>query len=272
LISNVNADRRALALVTGIVMLVIGAAFIHHVNEQIGRDEAAFGCDQFGYLRQAQLFQEHPFLRALDTRLDGPIQRTLIEIGLASDFPVSEWRSGIAPHCHLYKSDSGQIILQYPPGTGFLLSFFPRGTQDRPMHIACAALIALATLALLSLVPTVTSAILVGSAGLLCIWTMITLRTGWSVAPSIVTAMAIAGFGTFFLASERTWQRILFATLTGLALGLIVNFRIANVLLISGYAVVMLAEVARRRDRATLLCALAGIVAIVVAMSPTFLA
>ncbi len=43
------------------------------------------------------------------------------------DLPFQNWSELVAPHCHHYKERTGQVAVQYPPGTGFILSLFPDG-------------------------------------------------------------------------------------------------------------------------------------------------
>ena len=44
-----------------------------------------------------------------------------------------QWDEAIAPHCHHYDLNTKRIVLQYPPGTGWLMSFFTEGRQYRGM-------------------------------------------------------------------------------------------------------------------------------------------
>jgi hypothetical protein len=103
------------------------------------------GCDQFGYLYQAEaiatgrLFVEHtsrPFFRPLLERL-------------ASQAPnVRDYAWMIAPHAYHYTARGDKIINQYPPGVAAVLSVVPWGQRK----IAYPALVALSMVALLALV------------------------------------------------------------------------------------------------------------------------
>jgi len=269
--ATINNDKRAVFTIAGILMLVCCAAHLQIVETQTRRGESSFACDPFGYLRQARLFSENGTLGGLDTRLDGAIHQTLLEIGRTSDFPLRKWRGAIVPHCHHFKAATGQTIIQYPPGTGYLLSFFPDGTQSRALKTVSATLIALASFGLLAVVASSSGALLIAGASLLSLWTL-DKAGGWSVAPSMVMALLIAGFGIAFLASKSSGRRILLAAVTGLALGLAVNLRIANVLLVAGYATVMLTEIVRHRNGSVLICAAVGALAIILGLIPTLAA
>lgn len=88
-------------------------------------DLYAFGCDAFGYARQAELFRTEGLPRGLDTRIDAPEARFLIAAAQSITSDSAEWSEAVAPHCHHYNSATGRIILEYPPGTGLILSIFP---------------------------------------------------------------------------------------------------------------------------------------------------
>jgi len=84
----------------------------------------ALGCDSFGYMRQAQLFRTLDPVSALDTRIGDKDSLFLIDVARSVTPDWRRWGEAVAPHCHHYDAGSDHVILQYPPGTGFILSFF----------------------------------------------------------------------------------------------------------------------------------------------------
>ncbi len=82
--------------------------------------------DDVCYLRQAHLFQRFG-LGGLDTDIsrddDHYLSSKLKEIG----FPTSS-DARTAP-CHTPMPATKKLVMQYPPGTGFVLALFPQGFQ-----------------------------------------------------------------------------------------------------------------------------------------------
>ena len=106
----------------------------------------ALGCDYFGYLRQARLFQQRGLIGGLDTALTDENTIYLIAKlkGLAEP---SRWDHAVGPHCHNYKASTDSVVLQYPPLTGLLLSLFPEGIQMR-MSLALVGIVLVGFLSL----------------------------------------------------------------------------------------------------------------------------
>ena len=112
---------------------------IYQINNtwvSIYEDETISGCDSFGYSRQAQLFrQSDSSIAALDTSLKGDVQDVLREWATTTEIPESDWYQMIAPHAHHFRSIENKSILQYPPGTGWILSHFKQATSRRTLWI-----------------------------------------------------------------------------------------------------------------------------------------
>lgn len=89
----------------------------------------AFGCDSFGYLRQAELFRQNGPIGGLNTAINTENASFLVGIAKQINPLESRWAEMIAPHCHHFKAGTEKIILQYPPGTGFVLSLLPNGKE-----------------------------------------------------------------------------------------------------------------------------------------------
>lgn len=107
--------------ITLVIGIIVGAFF----TNQTQRDVVAFGCDNYGYLRQAQLFREKGFIAGFDSAVKQEQIKFLIDVAKKSDMDSSEWGDSIAPDCHHYISSSDNVINQYPAGTGMIMSLFP---------------------------------------------------------------------------------------------------------------------------------------------------
>ena len=92
--------------------------------------EFAYGCDDFGYLRQARLFQQNGPIGGLNTAITD--ENTIYLIAkLQSLAEPFNWALMAGPYCHNYKRQTGHVIFQYPPLTGLVLSLFPEGRRAR---------------------------------------------------------------------------------------------------------------------------------------------
>ena len=99
----------------------------------IHEDAPISGCDSFGYARQAQLFRKsNNFFSALDTSINTDVQSVLNDWGKSTSIKYKDWYQMVAPHAHHFRNDSQKVILQYPPGTGWLLSFFQ---ENKARHV-----------------------------------------------------------------------------------------------------------------------------------------
>lgn len=96
------------------------------------RHEFAEGCDSFGYLCAARQIRESLPQKHLPNFAlrDGQVD-TLVHLLKSSKYPTEDWAEIVGPHAHHYDAHSRRVILQYPPGTGLVLSVFPEGTAAR---------------------------------------------------------------------------------------------------------------------------------------------
>ena len=102
----------------------------------IHEDAKVSGCDSFGYARQAQLFRKSDnYFTALDTSINNDVQSLLNNWGENTSIKYKNWYQMIAPHAHYFSNDSKRTILQYPPGTGWLLSIFPENKARKILWI-----------------------------------------------------------------------------------------------------------------------------------------
>jgi hypothetical protein len=186
--------------------------------------------DDVCYLRQAHLFQRFG-LGGLDTNLsrddDHYLASKLKEIG----FSASQ-----QPPCHTLMPATSKLVMQYPPGTGFVLASFPEGFQVIPLYVLTTAIIfGLALLGIYAARNT-PSIFLATAFGCLALYLMINpTKASYSMAPTMVVC-ALAGLLTarFFSPGQRPY-RLFLAGLIGLLIGVSVNFRLPNLFLSSGY-------------------------------------
>jgi hypothetical protein len=186
--------------------------------------------DDVCYLRQAHLFQRFG-LGGLDTNLSRDDDRYL-----ASKLKEIGFSASQQPPCHTLMPATSKLVMQYPPGTGFVLASFPEGFQVIPLYVLTTAIIfGLALLGIYAARST-PSIFLATAFGCLAIYLMINpTKASYSMAPTMVVC-ALAGLLTarFFSAGQRPY-RLFLAGLIGLLIGVSVNFRLPNLFLSSGY-------------------------------------
>jgi hypothetical protein len=223
--------------------------------------------DDVCYLRQAHLFQRFG-LGGLDTNLSRDDDRYL-----ASKLKEIGFSAAQQPPCHTLMPATSKLVMQYPPGTGFVLASFPEGFQVIPLYVLATAIIF--GLALLGIYDarTTPSIFLAAAFGWVAIYLMINpTKASYSMAPTMVVC-ALAGFLTarFFSAGQPP-HRLLVAGLIGLLIGVAVNFRLPNLLLSSGYLLFFVVSFLwSRKAEAALQGALFG-AAFLLGMAPTLLA
>jgi hypothetical protein len=226
--------KRLLALSNLIAVLaILMIVFYFDVAMFAAKPEGPYGCDDFGYLRQARLFRVNGLIGGLDTALRDSTTTYLLAKAKALDEPVENWEEAVAPHCHHYVAKTDRIILQFPPGTGFLMSLFPEGYQARGAHIATTAAIVLAATIIALASPSFVAQWL--SAALASISVLGLRPFGYSLSvPGTTVCMVMLGFFTAWSMYTSRWQSVL-QILIGLVLGISINFRIANGFLAAGF-------------------------------------
>ena len=233
-------------------------------------NEARGVYDDVCYLRQAHLFKKFGF-SGLDTNLarddDHYLSLKLKEIG----FPG--WADVTKAPCHTPMPAANKLVLQYPPGTGFMLALFPEGFQVIPLYVSATVIVFGFALLGIFYARSTVSILSAAGFGCLAIYLMINpAKASYSVAPTMVIC-ALAGLLTakLFLVEKR-WYRPVFAGLVGLLIGLSVNFRLPNLFLASGYLVFFLISfLGSRKIEAALQGASFG-TAFLVGMAPTLVA
>ena len=253
-------------ILCGLLCLLVLASNVWSMSRW---NEARGVYDDVCYLRQAHLFQRFG-LEGFDTDIsrddDLYLTSKLKEIG----FPA--WSDPSKAPCHTAMPTTNKLVIQYPPGTGFVLALFSPGFQVIPLYVLATTVLFVFALLGLSYAHSISSVILTGTFGSLAVYLMINpAKASYSMAPTMVVC-AFAGFLTakLFIGSQR--HRILLTMLLGFLIGLAVNFRLPNVFLSAGYFLFLLAAFARMRNRQALLQGASFAAAFLVGMAPTLLA
>jgi hypothetical protein len=260
-----SEDRMKIAkLAFGLICLAILASNIVTMSRW---SEARGVYDDICYLRQAHLFQRLG-IGGLNTNAhldyDHYFEGKLKQIAFA------EWQDPLRWPCH-NPMPSGKVVMQYPPGTGFLLALFPEGNQVVPLYIAASLIVcglALTGIAVARTLPAILSA---GLFGALAAYLMINpAKASYSIAPTMAVC-AVAGFLTaLWLTGEK--RSVLLIALVGLLLGASVNFRLPNALLTGGYAIYLALAFLRTRTLSGFAQGLGFGAAVLIGMAPTLVA
>jgi hypothetical protein len=225
--------------------------------------------DDVCYLRQAHLFERFG-LRGIDTNLtfddDHYLKGKLKAIGYA------EWNDPKRIPCHTFIPSADKYVLQYPPGTGFILSLFPAGFQVVPLYVLTSIVAVCFSLLALTYASTLYRLMLAAAFGDGAIYLMINpTKASYSVAPTMMVC-ALAGFLTAKLFVVRQQRRLLIIALVGLLIGLSVNFRLPNLFLAAGYCLCLACAFLLARSKETFLQGFAFGVSFLIGMAPTLIA
>jgi hypothetical protein len=225
--------------------------------------------DDVCYLRQAHLFQKHG-LGGIDTNLafddDDYLKNKLKAIGFA------EWNVASRVPCHTFIPAADKYVMQYPPGTGFALALFREGFQVIPLYVLANLTILAFALFGLFRARDPASLALAAAFGLAALYLMINpSKASYSVPPTMMVCAA-AGFLTAkFFTGQPRHQPLLIA-LTGLLIGLSVNFRLPNLFLVAGYCLYLAGAFLLARSRETFLHGVSFGIAFLIGITPTLIA
>ena len=226
--------------------------------------------DDICYLRQAHLFKRFGF-GGLDTNIarddDHYLSSKFREAGHA--FPNER---GEAP-CHPFMPGAQRRVIQYPPGTGFVLALFPEKLQVIPMYVAATVMVFAMALFAIFLARSRQSIVLTTSFGCLALYLMINpAKASYSIAPTMVSC-AFAGLLTAYLfAAKEARHRLALSGILGLIIGLSVNFRLPNLFLSSGYLLFFGVSFLSSRKTVPLVQGALFASALLLGMTPTLLA
>ena len=248
----------------GLICLAILASNIVTMSRW---SEARGVYDDICYLRQAHLFQRLG-IGGLNTNAaldyDHYFEGKLKEIAFA------EWQDPIRWPCH-NPMPSGKIVMQYPPGTGFLLALFPEGHQVVPLYVAASLIVCGLALSGIAMARTLPSVFGAGLFGALAIYLMINpAKASYSVAPTMALC-AVAGFLTALWLTRDKRSALLIA-LIGVLLGASVNFRLPNALLAAGYFIYLGIAFLNVRTLSAFVQGLGLGLGVLVGMAPTLVA
>jgi hypothetical protein len=233
-------------------------------------NEARGVYDDICYLRQAHLFQKFG-IDGLDTNISRDDDHYLSEKLKAIASPT--WSDTTTAPCHNMMPATNKLVMQYPPGTGFVLALFPQGFQVIPLYAL--ATVTIFGFALLGILYARSAAAILSTTAFGCLATYLMInptKASYSVAPTMVVC-ALAGFLTarLFLAEQRR-RRLLLTGLVGLLIGVAVNFRLPNLFLASGYFLFFFASFLFYRRLETFLQGAVFGAAFLAGMAPTLLA
>ncbi len=224
--------------------------------------------DDICYLRQAHLFQRFG-VDGLETSLTKDDDRYLIN--KLHRLPGG-WDEGKIPPCHTYISTLNKWVLQYPPGTGFVLALFSPGTQVVPLYTVCTLLVfAFVVLAIRRAQTQATLAIAMVF-GAVALYLMINpTKASYSMAPTMAVCAAAGWLTAQLFNSRRDHSFAIFSAL-GFLLGLSVNFRLANLLLSAGYSLTLFGTFLLTRNMTSFLRGVSFGVGLLFGVSPTLVA
>ena len=253
-----------LKLLCAIGFLVVLASNIWGIS---GWSESRGVYDDICYLRQAHLFDRFG-LRGIDTNVtfddDHYLKNKLKEIGFA------DWHDVTRAPCHPRIGD--KHVLQYPPGTGFILSLFPAGFQVIPLYVLANVTIFAFALFALCRAREPASLTLAAVFGFAALYLMINpSKASYSVAPTMVVCAAV-GLLTAKLFAVRRQHRLFVIALVGLLIGLSVNFRLPSLFLAAGYCLCFAGAFLLARSKETFLHGLAFGVSFLIGIAPTLIA
>lgn len=256
-----------LKVLCGVALLAVLASNIWSMSRW---SESRGVYDDICYLRQAHLFQRFG-LAGLDTNIALDDDHYLTGKMKEINFPT--WSDATTAPCHTPIPATKKLVLQYPPGTGFVLALFPQGFQVIPLYVLATVIVFGFALLAIAYARSASSTLLTAAFGCLAIYLMINpTKASYSVAPTMIVC-TLAGFLTarlFF--AERAQHRLLLTGLTGLLIGLAVNFRLPNLFLSSGYFVFFLVSFLSSRKVETLLQGALFGAAFLAGIAPTLVA
>ncbi len=205
----------------------------------------AYGCDSFGYARQAQLFREHGLIKGLDTRIQDQNAQQLIDVARLVGGDSKDWQELVAPLCHHYKEEVHAVVLQYPPGTGLMLAMFGEPYSLRGLLLLSMAIVAIAVCLPIIAGKRSTPALIAGALlfGLIA-WTV---KQPDAVASySITASIGLASLAAMLLHLQQAGvfsarrQRQLLAIALGACCGMLVAARLPNAFIVCGVVFVVM--------------------------------
>jgi len=223
----------ALVAVCGMIVMALHAYVEEHNNEAL----LVQGCDSFGYFRMANAMHD---ARRSGTKPDFFIHdaetRWIISKFKENKIPVGSWRDVVTAHAHHYFPGTDEVGPQYPPGTGWILSWFRADTSVRKLDrltIACVAAVGILLVLWCAMRGLTMSSLVIAGA----VWAVL-FPYGFlgSSSYSINASILPIFMGTLlaWLAAERCDGRaaMVLGLCAGLYTGLAVQTRLASIFLV----------------------------------------
>jgi hypothetical protein len=260
-----NETMKSAKILCGLICFLVLASNVWSMSHW---NEARGVYDDVCYLRQAHLFQRFG-LGGFDTDLARDDDRFLASKLKEITYPG--WNDPAQAPCHTPMPASGKLVLQYPPGTGFVLALFPEGHQVIPLYVAATLIVFGFAVLAIALARTPQSAALAGVFGCLAIYLMINpAKASYSIAPTMIVCSVTGYLTARWLTGQRHGVALMASI--GLLLGLSVNFRLPNLFLVSGYALFLLGAFLASRTYKTFVEGLSFGTAFLIGMAPTLIA
>lgn len=261
-------SRNTSLTITIVSILVLSYFYLSvlHSHTKLVEDRGVY--DDICYLRQAYLFRAQGAIGGLDT--DNSSARygdaLLKKVGLDGKL------TSIIP-CHGYLVATDKYAMQYPPGTGFLLSFFPEGSQASGLYIASSTTIFLMLMWLIATSPSRVAMGILAVLGSLTLYFMVNpAKASYSIAPTMPLCMAVAYLTVKLFSEGSSVTQVILAASAGFLVGVATDIRLSSVLLAFGYAAVFAWRFVQHRTWVTLAQPIAFGVALVAGVIPTFAA
>jgi hypothetical protein len=253
-----------LKVVGGVLCFLILASNIWSISSW---SEARGVYDDICYLRQAHLFQKFG-IRGLDTDIahndDGYLETKLKAIG----YPA--WAG--AP-CHTFMPAAKKAVIQYPPGTGFVLALFPEGFQVVPLYVSASVIVFGFALLAIFLGGSTSPILLTTGFGCLAVFLMINpSKASYSAAPTMVVCAVVGWLTARLFVKTPPRHSMLLTMLIGFLIGFAVNFRLPNLFLSAGYFLFFGFAFLRSRNLKTFLQGGSFGLAYLVGIAPTLIA
>jgi hypothetical protein len=201
--------------------------------------------DDLCYLTQAHLFQRFG-VGGFDTDIARDDDQFLATLERDIGYPL--WNEPKSAVCHNPMKATSKIVIQYPPGTGFLLALFPSGFQRVPLYAAANFIIFFVALSAIWFARTTQVVVRSVALGGLALYFMINpAKASFSIAPSLAVCALTGYLMVVMFTAKNQRSRFIATTMTGLLLGLSVNFRLPNLFLAAGPFLWLAVEAFRTR-------------------------
>ncbi|WP_018698236.1 hypothetical protein [Amorphus coralli] len=253
--------------------VLVCLALVYRGFQEPAVTDYAFGCDPFGYQRQAELFREKGYIDGLDTQIVDEEGAFLLALAPSVGVSPRSYAEMTAPHCHHYEPKSERVILQYPPGTGFLLSLLPADRQVDLLYVAAFSLLVLC-FGLYAAAAAPSLALTASVVGSLFVSALVINHSALMVSYSAPATLGLTAVAVVLVLAglpigrpPRWWA----GALLGLLSALLVAVRIPNLFLLAGLAAFIVVQVApwqRGRLSGFLAFTLSGLVTFAIGLIP----